>query len=139
ALVACLNAALGFWQERKARHTTQHLTRLAATTAKVLRHGRMSSVKNSQLVPGDIIYVQTDDNVPADCRVLSEHQLASNDFALTGIAEPTHKFGHAITSEVPLDARHNMLYMGTTVARGSGYGIVTATGTYTELGKIAAL
>ena len=90
-------------------------------------------------MPGDVIYIEAGDSVPADARVLVEDELATNDFALTGESQPTRKFKHAISADVPVGDRHNMLYMGTTVALGNGRAVVVGTGMHTELGRIANL
>jgi len=137
--IALMNAVVGFFQEHKAESLLASLERLVVPQAKVLRHGKVQEISSKELVPGDIIYIEAGDSVPADSRVLQEDELATNDFALTGESQPTRKFVHAITADVPIGARHNMLYMGTTVALGSGHAIVVGTGMHTELGRIADL
>lgn len=138
-LIALMNAAVGFLQEHKAESLLAALESLVVPQAKVLRHGRVEEIASSELVPGDIIYVEAGDSIPADARVLFEDELATNDFALTGESQPTRKFKHAITGDIPIGSRHNMLYMGTTVALGNGHAVVTGTGMHTELGRIANL
>ena len=138
-LIAFINAVIGFFQEYKAESLLSSLERLVVPQAKVLRKGKVQQIASSELVPGDIVYVEAGDSVPADCRVLTEDELATNDFALTGESQPTRKFKHAISGDVALGNRHNMLYMGTTVALGSGHAIVAGTGMHTELGRIAGL
>ncbi|HSX06194.1 MAG TPA: cation-transporting P-type ATPase [Candidatus Saccharimonadia bacterium] len=139
ALIACINAAVGFFQEYKAESLLASLERLVVPHAKVLRAGKVREISSSELVPGDVIYLEAGDNIPADARVLKEDELASNDFALTGESQPTRKFKHAIEGDVTIGARHNMVYMGTTVALGNGYAVVVSTGMHTELGRIANL
>ncbi len=139
ALIACINAAVGFFQEYKAESLLASLQHLVVPHAKVLRAGKLREVTSSELVPGDVIYLEAGDSVPADARVLREDELATNDFALTGESQPTRKFKHAMEDDVTIGARHNMLYMGTTVALGNGYAAVTSTGMHTELGRIANL
>lgn len=138
-LIASLNAVVGFFQEHKAESLLQSLERLVVPQAKVLRAGKVQAIDSSELVPGDVIYIEAGDSVPADARVLQEDELATNDFALTGESQPTRKFKHAISADVPLGSRHNMIYMGTTVALGNGHAIVVGTGMHTELGRIAGL
>lgn len=138
-LIALLNTVIGFVQEHKAESLLASLSQLAVAHAKVIRGGRIMEIDSSELVPGDIIALEAGDIVPADARVLAEDELATNDFALTGESQPTRKFKHAIEAEVPIAARHNMLYMGTTVALGNGHAVITATGMHTELGRIASL
>jgi len=139
AFIACINAAVGFFQEYKAESLLASLERLVVPHAKVLRASKIQQISSSELVPGDVIYLEAGDSVPADARVLKEDELASNDFALTGESQPTRKFKHAIEGDVTIGARHNMLYMGTTVALGNGYAVIVGTGMHTELGRIANL
>ena len=138
-LIALMNAGVGFFQEHKAETLMSSLERLLVPQAKVLRSGKLEQVNSAELVPGDVVYVEEGDSVPADLRVLDEDELASNDFALTGESNPSRKFVHAIDGDVPLGNRHNLLFMGTTVATGSGHGVVVGTGMLTELGRIASL
>jgi P-type Ca2+ transporter type 2C len=137
--IALMNAVVGFFQEYRAESLLSSLERLVVPHAKVLRRGKVQEIASSELVPGDIIYIEAGDSVPADARVLIEDELATNDFALTGESQPTRKFKHAISADVPVGQRHNMLYMGTTVALGNGHAIVVGTGMHTELGRIAGL
>ncbi len=137
--IALMNAAIGFFQEHKAERLFNSLELLVVAHAKVLRAGKVQEIDSAELVPGDVIYLEAGDSVPADCRVLTEDELATNDFALTGESQPTRKFKHAITGDVPLASRHNMLFMGTTVALGNGHAVVVGTGMNTELGRIANL
>ncbi len=138
-LIALINAVVGLVQEYRAESLLSSLEQLAVTRAKVLRGGRLHDMDSSELAPGDVIIVEAGDNIPADCRVLVEDELATNDFALTGESQPARKFKHAITGDVPIGARHNTLYMGTTVAIGSARALVVSTGMNTELGRIASL
>jgi len=138
-LIACMNAAVGFFQEHKAESLLASLEQLVVPHARVIRGGKSQEIGSQELVPGDIIYIEAGDSVPADARVLQEDELATNDFAMTGESEPSRKFKHAISGDVPLGNRHNMLFMGTTVALGNGHAIVVATGMHTELGRIAGL
>jgi P-type Ca2+ transporter type 2C len=139
ACIALMNAVVGFFQEYKAESLLSSLERLVVPRAKVLRAGKIREISSSELVPGDVLYIEAGDSIPADARILQEDELATNDFALTGESQPTRKFVHAIAGEVPIGARHNMIYMGTTVALGNGHAIVTGTGMHTELGRIADL
>ncbi|HVX24049.1 MAG TPA: cation-translocating P-type ATPase [Candidatus Saccharimonadales bacterium] len=138
-LIAAMNAGVGFFQEHKAETLMNSLENLLVPQAKVLRDGHVQSIDSTELVLGDIVYVEEGDSVPADIRVLEEEELGTNDFALTGESNPSRKFVHAIAGEVPLGSRHNLLFMGTTVATGSGHGVVVGTGMQTELGRIASL
>ncbi len=138
-IVILLNTALGFRQEYKAEKIMESLERLVVPATRVMRDGKLQEGTSPDLVVGDVVYIEEGDSVPADLRLLSESQLSCNDFALTGESNPSRKTIEAIHGNVPLGDRHNMLYMGTTVATGHGYGVVVATGMQTELGRIAGL
>lgn len=138
-LISLTNAGIGYFQEHKAETLMNSLERLLVPKAKVMRGAKVIEADSTELVLGDIVYVEAGDSVPADLRVLEEQELATNDFALTGESNPSRKFIHAISGDVPLGSRHNLLFMGTTVALGSGYGVVIGTGMHSELGRIASL
>jgi Ca2+-transporting ATPase len=133
------NTTIGFLQEFKAEQTLKALERLVIAKARVYRDGVEKEVDSTELVPGDIVRIEAGDSVPADLRVLTEEELSTNDFALTGESNPTRKFKHAIAGDVPLSSRQNLVFMGTTVAIGEGIGIVVGTGMHTEIGRIAGL
>lgn len=138
-VLVILNASIGFFQEHKAERIMQSLERLVIPEGKVIRSGKLVSIRSAEIVPGDVVYVEEGDSVPADLRLFNESELATNDFALTGESNPSRKFTHAISQNVELGDRHNLVFMGTTVAIGHGYGIAIGTGMNTELGKIANL
>lgn len=133
------NTTIGFLQEFKASRVMESLKRLVVGEATVIRGGKKMSIPSSALVVGDIVYVEEGNAVPADLRIIEENELSTNDFALTGESNPTRKFTRALTGVVPLGNRNNLVFMGTTVATGQAYGVVTATGMNTELGRIANL
>ncbi|MBC7582039.1 cation-transporting P-type ATPase [Aeromicrobium sp.] len=138
-LIALVNTMVGFFQEHKAETLFASLQQLMVPKAKVIRASRLMEVDAIQLVVGDVVYIEEGDSVPADLRILDEEELATNDFALTGESQPSRKFVHAISGEVALGSRHNLVFMGTTVAIGHGHGVVIGTGMGTELGRIASL
>ncbi len=138
-LIALMNACVGFFQEHKAETLMSSLEKLLVSQSKVLRSDRLEQINSTEIVLGDIVYVESGDSVPADLRLLEEAELSTNDFALTGESNPSRKFVHAISAEVPLGNRHNLVYTGTTVATGFGYGIAVGTGMQSELGRIASL
>jgi Ca2+-transporting ATPase len=138
-IIGLMNAFVGFFQEHKAETLMKSLEQLLVPQAKVLRGGRLEEVDSTELVPGDVIYMEEGASVPADLRMLDEADLSTNDFALTGESNPSRKFVHAISADVPLGSRHNLLFMGTTVATGTGHGVVIGTGMHSELGRIASL
>lgn len=133
------NTIIGFSQEFKAERLMESLEKLVVNEAKAIREGTLITVGAAELVPGDMVYIEEGDSVPADLRIIKESELSSNDFALTGESNPSRKFTHAISGSVELANRHNLLFMGTTIATGHGYGVVIATGMQTELGRIASL
>jgi Ca2+-transporting ATPase len=133
------NTTIGFLQEHKAEKLIESLEKLVVAEASVLRDGKLIEVPSSELVLGDIVYIEEGSSVPADLRIFDEEELSTNDFALTGESNPTRKFVHAIEGEVLLAQRQNLVFMGTTVATGHGHGMVVGTGAHTELGRIASL
>ncbi len=138
-VLVVINVLISYRQEYKAEKIMQKLSKLVHPKTKVKRNGSIEEVETSLVVPGDIVYVQAGDSVPADLRVIEEDNLQTNDFALTGEANPARKFSHEISGQVVLASRHNLLFAGTTVATGEGYGVVFASGMQTELGRIAGL
>ena len=137
--IALMNTAVGFFQEYKASSLLGGLEKLLVPQSKVLRSGKLAQIDSAELVMGDIVYVESGDSVPADLRVIEEDELSSNDFALTGESNPSRKFVHAIGASATIGNRGNLLFMSTTVATGTAYGVVIATGMRTELGRIAGL
>lgn len=137
--LVAFNTIVGFTQEYKAEKLMQSLEKLVVSKARVIRDGKIEEIDASELVPGDVVLVSAGESVPADLRVLEETELSTNDFALTGESNPSRKFTHAIESDVELANRHNLVFMGTTVANGEARGVVIGTGMQTELGKIASL
>lgn len=139
AVLVLFNTLIGFFQEYRAEKTMKALEKLIKAEAEVYRDGKLHQINSDELVIGDIVRVTEGDSVPADIRVISESSLKTNDFALTGESQPTRKFVHAISENVPTAYRHNLIYMSTTVATGEGVGVVIGTGMNTELGRIASL
>lgn len=139
-LIVVLNAALGFQQEYKAEQSLAALKRMAVPLVKVRRGGVVKELSAQELVPGDIVILETGNKVPADGRVLESINLRIEEAALTGESEPIEKDASLVfETERVLGDQRNMLFSGTTVNYGRGEFIVTETGMDTELGKIAAL
>ncbi len=131
---------IGFVQEYKAERAMEALQEMVAPEANVLRAGgRMSRIPVRDLVPGDVVYLEAGDKVPADCRVIEETSLQVVESSLTGESVPEKKGVEAVAEETPLADRTNMVYMGTIVVYGNCRAAVTATGTDTELGRISGL
>jgi P-type Ca2+ transporter type 2C len=139
--IVIFNASLGVHQEYTASQALVALKRLAIPTIRVLREGQWQEISAQQLVPGDIVQLETGTLVPADGRVCETIHLQLQESAFTGESEPVEKISQSIDSgaELPLGDRHNMVYRGTTVSYGRGKVLITETGMATELGRIAHL
>ena len=139
-LVVTLNAILGVIQETKAEHSLEALKKLSAPHAHVLRDGKRISVPSAELVPGDIIYLEPGNMVPADARLLSVTGLKVDESSLTGESVAIEKNAEKTFPEnTPLGDRKNMVYSSSIVSAGHGIAIATATGMHTEVGKIASM
>ncbi len=139
--VVIINAILGVYQESKAEKAIEALQEMAAATSKVLRDGKMVSVKSEDLVVGDVVILEAGDAVPADGRIIDCASLKIEEAALTGESVPVDKTADTLSlgegKDVPLGDRTNMVYMGSTVVYGRGAAVITGTGMDTEMGKIA--
>ncbi|WP_252011909.1 cation-transporting P-type ATPase [Vibrio sp. SCSIO 43140] len=140
AVIIMINTGISFWQERKAHKGMQALKEMAAPQAEVIRDSNWQMIPAKELVPGDIIKLNTGDILPADVRILEAHQLAIDEAALTGESEPVTKSVDTIgDQDVTLGDQKNMAFMTTMVTTGNGLGVVTATGMQTEVGHIAEM
>ena len=136
--IVCLFALLGFFQEYRAERTIRALKRLAIPSVKVRRDGMILEIPSVDLVPGDVVFLEVGNIVPADCRVAESYNLRIQESVLTGEAEAVDKCITVIGNETgSLGERRNMAFMGTTVTYGRGLVMVVETGMSTELGKIA--
>ncbi len=139
-VIVVLNAVFGYLQEYKAEQSMAALKRMAVPMVRARRDGRVQEVSARELVPGDIIVLETGNIVPADGRVLESINLRVDESALTGESEPVEKDGYLLfESEKALADRRNMVYSGTVVNYGRGEFVVTETGMQTELGHIASM
>ena len=138
-IIVIVNAVIGYLQENKAENIMDSLKKLVQSPSKAFRNKELQEVSQLELVPGDVIYLEEGDKVPADIRIIEAFNLKTNDFSLTGESMPQEKHSNPIDEEVGLADRSNMAYLGTTVATGNAKGIVVATGMETELGRIAGL
>lgn len=141
-IVVVINAVLGVVQESKAEKAIAALQEIAAATSKVIRSGRMMTVKSEELAVGDVILLEAGDAVPADARIVECASLKIEEAALTGESVPVLKTEEQLTvggqsRDIALGDRKNMVYMGSSVVYGRGSAVVTATGMDTEMGKIA--
>lgn len=138
--IVILNAVLGFVQEVRAEKSLGALKKLSAPTARVMRNGRWQRVEAKYLVPGDIVYLESGDRIPADIRFFKTDHLYIEESALTGESLPVEKTSHRLAQKInSLGDQRNMGYMGTMTVRGTGVGVVIHTGMHTEMGKIAHL
>ncbi|MGZ8239035.1 MAG: cation-translocating P-type ATPase, partial [Methylobacter sp.] len=138
--IVVLNAFIGFYQEFNAEKSIAALKKMTAPEAKVRRDGKVTSLPASGIVTGDILALEAGDLIAADARLLTAAALKCIESALTGESEAETKQPEILKSdEVPLGDRKNMVFMGTSVAAGTGQAIVVATAMNTELGRIAGL
>jgi Ca2+-transporting ATPase len=137
--VVVLNALIGFVQEWRASRAIASLAGMVPENAIVLREGRQRAVPVSELVPGDIVLLAAGDRIPADVRLLSLKGLQVEEAALTGESVPVPKITTPVGGEAALGDRLCMAYSGSLVTSGTGIGLVVATGSQTELGRISNL
>ena len=136
--IVALYALLGFIQEYRAEQAIAALKKMSVPNVRVIRDGKMQELSARELVPGDIIQLETGNVIPADLRLVEAVNLRIQEAALTGESEAIEKHVAALSNEdLPLGDRRNMAYMGTVITQGRGLALVTATGMNTELGKIA--
>ncbi|MEI7027195.1 calcium-translocating P-type ATPase, SERCA-type [Paenibacillus sp. y28] len=138
--IIIMNGILGFIQEFRAERSLRALRELSAPTAKVMRSGTVEQIAASDLVPGDLLFLESGDRIPADVRWLEASSLYVEESALTGESVPVNKNTAVLTqTDVPLGDQRNLGFMGTMVTRGTGKAVVIRTGMATEMGKIADL
>jgi Ca2+-transporting ATPase len=138
AVVIFLNAGLGFYQEYSAEKAIEALQSLAKSEVIVLRNDEKVRLKAEYLIPGDIVFLEAGNVVPADIRVIKSYEISVSEAILTGESLPIRKVDKTLPEDTPLAERENILHKGTTIVSGSGKGLVVKTGLETELGKIAS-
>ncbi len=136
-VVIVLNATIGTIQEWRAEQSAHALQQMLKVQGRVRREGQQVYIDAEELVPGDVIILESGDKVPADLRLVQTNNLAIDEAFLTGESVPATKGIALQKRDIPVADRHNMAYAGSTVVTGRGVGLVVATGRYTEVGKIA--
>lgn len=138
--IVILNGFMGFIQEYRAEKSLEELKKLASPKARVIRDSRIEEIDSRELVPGDLILLETGDKMPADARILFTRGLQVDESLLTGESIPVTKTaGNLHKRGIGVAEQRNMVFMGTTVTGGKGRAVVVSTGMNTEMGKIAHL
>ena len=135
--IVVINAIVGFLQEYRAERAVLALRSMTAPRARVMRGGQQATVPATEIVPGDLLLFEAGDIVAADAHLTEAHALTANEAPLTGESVPVEK--SLSPSTTVLAERHDTVFMGTSIASGTGKAVVSATGMATELGKIATL
>jgi len=135
-IIVVLNAVLGYLQERRAERALDALAKMTSPTALVIRDGEAERIDAEELVPGDLVVLETGDRVSADLRLIDGTDLAVDEALLTGESHPVEKVHDILLEQdVPVADRVNMAFMGCTVVRGRARGVVAETGVRTRLGR----
>ncbi|HEY5517622.1 MAG TPA: cation-translocating P-type ATPase [Coriobacteriia bacterium] len=138
--ILLLNGVLGFVQEYRAEQALEALKQMSAPAATVIRDGVETDIPATELVPGDIVLLESGDRIPADARLVRAAALRVEEASLTGESTPVSKVVDPVPDpEAALGDRHNSVFAGTSVSVGRGTAVVTATAQATEIGKIADL
>jgi magnesium-transporting ATPase (P-type) len=137
--VVVVNAIIGFVQEGKAERALDAVRAMLASRATVVRDGERREIDATEVVPGDVVVVESGTKVPADLRLVRLRNLRVNEAALTGESVPVEKSLDAVDPEAPVGDRRCMAYSGTVVTYGQARGVVVATGSDTEIGRIGTL
>jgi len=137
--VVIINAVIGFYQEGKAEKAMEAIRHMLALRASVIREGKRQVIAGEELVPGDIVFVEAGDKLPADLRLLKSHGLQIQESILTGESVSVEKQTTPVALDAPLGDRFCIGFSGTTVTSGQGMGVVIATGANTEIGRIGGM
>jgi magnesium-transporting ATPase (P-type) len=137
--VVILNALLGFIQEGKAEKALDSIRNMLSAEARVVRGGETRMIAADQLVPGDIVILESGDKIPADLRLVDAKNLRTEEAALTGESVPADKTIDLVSANATVGDRENMAFSGTMVVSGRATGVAVATGSETELGRINRL
>ncbi len=134
-----VGAIIGFVQETRAQKAMEALIRMAAPRATVRRGSRVREVLAREIVPGDIVILETGDKVPADARLIEVSNLKANEATLTGESMPVEKHTEALNESTPIAERKNLVFMGTSITYGRATAVIVGTGMSSEFGKIATV
>ena len=137
--VVFLNALLGFIQEGKAAEALESISKMLSADARTVRDGEPRMIAADTLVPGDVVLLESGDKVPADLRLVEVKNLRTEEAALTGESVPADKSTQPVAATATVGDRESMVFSGTMVVSGRATGVVVATGSQTELGRINAL
>jgi magnesium-transporting ATPase (P-type) len=137
--VVIINSLLGFLQEGKAEKALDSIRNMLSAEARTTRGGETRLIPAEELVPGDVVLLESGDRIPADLRLVDVKNLRTEEAALTGESVPIDKTTTAAPERATVGDRHGMAFSGTLVSSGRGKGIVVATGSHTELGRINQL
>ena len=135
--IVLLNSIIGFTQEYRAEKAVASLRKILVHSAKVFRNGELVQIPSREIVPGDVIFLEEGDNIPADARVIESHNLRAVEASLTGESLPSAKNTEPLPASAMLADRKNMVWKGTFIAGGSARAVVTGTGMNTAIGSIA--
>ncbi|MDH5633711.1 MAG: cation-transporting P-type ATPase [Gammaproteobacteria bacterium] len=137
--VVIINAIIGFYQEGKAEKAMEAIRHMLALHASVMRDGHRQVIPGEELVPGDIVFLEAGDKLPADLRLIRAHGLQVQEAILTGESVAVEKHTKAVAPDAPLGDRFCLGFSGTSVSSGQGTAVVIATGANTEIGRIGGL
>lgn len=137
--VVLIIALIGFIQEGKAEQALESIRNMLSPQANVVRDGKRDLIPAEELVPGDIVMVESGDRVPADLRLLEATRLRTQEAPLTGESSPVDKDPEAVSGDAVLAERHSMAFAGTIVVQGNALGLVVKTGKDTEIGRISEM
>ena len=139
AVVLAVNGLIGFLTELKAARSIEALRALGSRSARVRRGGAIHLIAAEQMVPGDIVLLEAGDSISADLRLIEASNVAADESTLTGESVAVEKTTDPVAADARLAERSSMLFKGTSITRGSGVGVVVATGLASELGRVSQL
>ncbi len=137
SVIIIINTLIGFFQQYRAEKAIENLKKLIIPKAVVIRDIKTIEINSSDLVPGDIVILESGDKMTADCRIIESNNLQTNEAILTGESMPVMKFSKKLTQKTLLSEQQNMLFTGTQVVNGDAKAIVVSTGMNSVFGKIA--